>query len=226
MEAPFPHFKPSSAEGPREFRLTQYNVLIPLYISLVLMAAQPETPGPGLWFVMSFSLGLNILFYGIERLCFEKNVCTTWAARLAECCNDWLPWVVFGARCTSIALTVGMFWVFAVNHGVPGTIWQNINVAALVASFFAYQFIRAVAVSTENETWQSAAELARYAGITLAALLVAGIITLSVAPPSQRIPSELHFFIVALWVVVAMVPIVCALLWASHVISRRETAQR
>jgi hypothetical protein len=221
MDAPFPQFAPSSPDGPREFRITEFIALVPLYVSLVLMAAQPQDHGRGLWFVCAFALGLNMLLYGIRQTCFDKAVRYRWGAWLSERCDRWLPWCAFLTRSGSIAMTAFMFWALAVQHGLPATFWQHMNATLLIGVFFVFQFAKAMAVFNEDWRWHSAAELARYVGYTLTGLLAGSIVTLFVAPPGQRIPWDQQIFVALLWIGVLLVPVVCALLWANHMLNRK-----
>lgn len=221
MEAPFPQFKPSSTEGLRHFHATQFMLTAPLYVSLVLMIAQGNTPGPGLWSVFGFAVGLSLILAGLRRTCFDKDVRTRWGQHLCNRSDFWMPWILFGARCASIALTTALFWAVAVENGMPATLWIHILIIAILIFFFAYQWASAMATHTERTVWISAAEFLRYALYTLAAFLGGGLITLFAAPPGHRIPSEQHMFIVLLWIAVLMVPVVCSLLWTNHLLSRR-----
>lgn len=222
MDAPFPEYRPSAPTGYRNFRNAQYAALGILLASLLLMIAQPVAPGPGLYLIFGVTLGISLVLSGLEKIFFQNGYSTAWGRRLNERRNALGPWILYSAQTILLFLGVSLFWVPSAHYILPASFFLHANVVLLMLAIPAYRLVAAYARVTEADHWISAAQLLRSAVLSLAAVLLGGLITAALAPPRQGIPQGSHAFLVLIWLGVLMVPVVCALLWANHVLSRKR----
>lgn len=186
------------------------------------MIAQPTVPGPGLYLIFGVTLGISLVLSGLEKVFFQKGYSTSCGRHLNERRNALGPWILYSAQTILLFLGVSLFWMTSVHYILPASVFLHANVVLLMLAIPGYRLVAAYARVTEADLWMSAAELLRSTVLSLAAVLLGGLITTTLAPPGQGIPRGSHAFLVLVWLGVLMVPVVCALLWANHVLSRKR----
>ena len=99
--------------------------LLPIFVSLVLMLAWPDGPGPGLWCSLGLSLGLELVLWGSYELYITKEDISPIGAFLVKHANEWFPILLFFVKYAFMMITLSILWFTLTDLGFPSAQWQH-----------------------------------------------------------------------------------------------------
>lgn len=219
----FAYYRLSERNAVRHVLFAERMGLLPLYVSLALMIARRDPPGPGLWSAMGITLGFELILWGAHRICFERNLRSRTATYLALTADAWFPLFLFAIQNALLLTMAGLIWITLLDLGFPATFWQHANLLLLLAMIPGCRIVQEIARVTAAPRWLAGVEACRYTAITLVGTWLAGTITLFLAPPGAPLPSQFYVIALILWVSAAIVGLTCAMLFVDHLLRGRAT---
>ena len=217
----FPEYQLSERAAARHVEATRRLGLLPIFVTLVLMLARNANPGPGLWCALGLSIGLELLLWGAYAICLEKDLRSRTATYFALTADAWFPLFLFTMQNGFVFISAAVLLVTIEELGFPATLLENSLIILLILLLPAYRLASEKARVTESTRWALTSEGCRYFAIAIGAVWMASTITLFLAPPGTPLSHEFFPIAVILWVLAAVVILVCLMLFADHVLKAR-----
>ncbi len=198
--------------------------LFPLLVTLVMMFAMPNGPGPGLWCLLGLTVGLELILWGAYALHREPALVSRWGNRLKATSDRWYPLLLFSAQNLFVLLTIAVFWLTLRKlGGILASPWININVLLIVLLIPAHRVARDLMSRSHDAIhvfWEKAC---RYLMVILGVTLAMAIWLDSVLPGNGLIAPELMFRILILSVTASLVILTCIALLLDFWFRRKNT---
>ena len=206
----FPQYRISDRQALNRFRVTQRIGWFPLFVTIVMMGAAPEGPGPGLWCVLGLALGFELILWGAYTLHTDPGDRSRIGERLRTTSDQWYPYLVFITQNVFVLLTIALFWLTLVKlGGIPSSVWINVNMLLLILLIPVYRLSKETMRQSDDVKhvlWEKAS---RYLMVILGITLAMALWLKASLPESGPIPPDVMFRILFLGVIACLVILTC-----------------
>jgi len=200
----FPEYRPSADTFTEHVHRTRLLGLVPVFLSLLLMLAVPDGPGPGLWSALGTAMGLHLLLGGA---CGLPAVSNRPSARAAD---QWFPPLLFTVQTGFSIVTAVLIWRTIQDLGHTASAAEKGVFYALLVNFPAHRLVRVTAPGEEVSRRRSRWEMFfRYFKRSLVAILVSLLLSDLLKDPSGKIGQDTIIIAIALWVATVLFVLGC-----------------
>ena len=191
----FFEYRPSTDTSRGHVARARWLGLIPVFLSLAVMLAVRNGPGPGLWSALGSALGLQLVLWGASRLPSVERPGPDHAA------DTWFPLLLFILQTGFVAVTAILIWQTLKDLGHETGAGEEAVFYALLGSFPLHRLCRSNTPDTEmsprRQRWEY---FFRYLKRGLAAVLASLLLTNLLRDAEGRIGPGGIILAVGLWV--------------------------
>ena len=220
-----PEYRPGHKEFAARVAQVQWLGLIPVFLSLLLIWAAPDKPGPGLWSAFGTALGFSLILHGARRLVQYPGQATAWGQRRAMSAERWFPGFLFAIQSGLATVTALLLWFSLGDLGLQHSALSTGLLYFLLILYPAHRLSRELVRGREEVSYQTLEVCLRYLKRGLTAILVAMVFTGMAREGGASISEPMLIAVITVWAVAALMALIGLVFILERLLARPKPGQ-